>query len=629
MMKASRLQTPLAMVLAGVWAAVLAFGHNRGDVGFLDRLEATLTDLRIQIRGVKKPPDLVTIIAIDDQVAREQGSYPLPRVTLTKLIEDIARYHPKVLALDLLLVDAGTAESDAALAQALGKVNAVIAAAAVFGESKQTVATKEAGPLADLPVASAFLLPLKIFAEQAAVGVVNLNTDSSGVPRSMPMLMRSADRVMVSMPLRIASAASRDDAQIGEHNFSLAGSHVPTDVGHVLPMSFYGPRGTIRTISASTVLAGKLDRADIEDRVVAIGVTVTGGGDFFSTPFDPVMPGVEVVSTAITHLLAKDNLLRNASIRLFDAGLAIVLTILCIALLAWRRNAVGLIATVTVVAVWAVINTIAYAQGIWMSAALPLAAAVPPAMAFGALQIWSSRRSVQRFTARSDLLRQFQAPGLRDWLIKNPDYLVQPVHQHAAVIFIDISRFTALSETFGADVIRELLKSFHATIDEVTIAHGGVVTTFMGDGAMILFGLPTAADDDAARAVRCCIELTRSTGEWIAYLPPAIARQIGFKIGAHFGDIVASRLGGASYQHITATGDTVNVASRLMEVAAGHGAKVALSDDLLRAAGTDCAILTTGVLSGPADVQIRGRSGAISAWLWRDGPPGHVTSSLA
>lgn len=629
MMKASRLQTPLAMILAGVWAAALAFGHNRGDVGFLDRLEATLTDLRIQIRGVKKPPDLVTIIAIDDRVAREQGSYPLPRATLTTIIEEIARYKPKVLALDLLLVDAGAAESDAALAQALGKTNTVIAAAALFSESKQTVATKEAGPLADLPVASGFLLPLKVFADQATVGVVNLNTDSSGVPRSMPMLMRSADRVMVSMPLRVASAASRDDAQIGEYNFSLAGTHVPTDVGHLLPMSFYGPRGTIRTISASEVLAGKLRRADVEDRVVAIGVTVSGGGDFFSTPFDPVMPGVEVVSTAITHLLAKDTLLRNTSIRLFDAGFAIGLAMLCIALLAWRRNAVGLIAIVAVVALWAVVNTIAYGHGIWMSAALPLAAAVPPAMAFGALQIWSSRRSVQRFAARSDLLRQFQAPGLRDWLIKYPDYLLQPVHQHAAVIFIDISRFTALSETLDADAVRELLKSFHAMIDQVTLAHGGVVTTFMGDGAMILFGLPVVADDDAARAARCCIELTTRTGTWIAGLPPEIASQIGFKIGAHFGDIVASRLGGASYQHITATGDTVNVASRLMEVAASHGAKVALSDDLLRAAGADCAVRTTGALSGPTEVQIRGRSGAVSAWLWHDGSAAEAISTSA
>jgi adenylate cyclase len=264
-----------------------------------------------------------------------------------------------------------------------------------------------------------------------------------------------------------------------------------------------------------------------------------------------------------------------------------------------------------------------------MSAALPLAAAVPPAMAFGALQIWSSRRSVQHFAARSDLLRQFQAPGLREWLIKNPDYLLQPVHQHAAVVFIDLSHFTRLSETLGADVVRDLLKSFHALIDQVTLAHGGVVTSFMGDGAMILFGLPVVADDDAARAARCCIDLTTRTGTWIAGLLPEIASQIGFKIGAHFGDIVASRLGGASYQHITATGDTVNVASRLMEVAAGHGAEVAISDDLLRRAGDNCPMLTTGTLSGPTEVQIRGRSGAVSAWLWCDGSAAQAMSTSA
>ena len=70
-------------------------------------------------------------------------------------------------------------------------------------------------------------------------------------------------------------------------------------------------------------------------------------------------------------------------------------------------------------------------------------------------------------------------------------------------------------------------------------------------------------------------------------LPPSIASRTGFKIGAHFGPIVASRLGGGSHQHITATGDSVNVASRLMEVAAKQGAVLAVSDDLLRQAGRE------------------------------------------
>jgi adenylate cyclase len=137
---------------------------------------------------------------------------------------------------------------------------------------------------------------------------------------------------------------------------------------------------------------------------------------------------------------------------------------------------------------------------------------------------------------------------------------------------------------------------------------------------MILFGLPAAADDDAARAAECAIGLCVKTERWLKALPPAIATRIGFKIGAHFGPIVASRLGGRSHQHITATGDTVNVASRLMEVAALNGVRLALSDPLRVEAERSGARLKTGSLAGPVETQVRGRSGALTVWFWRGEP---------
>ena len=96
---------------------------------------------------------------------------------------------------------------------------------------------------------------------------------------------------------------------------------------------------------------------------------------------------------------------------------------------------------------------------------------------------------------------------------------------------------------------------------------------------------------------------------------------IGFKIGAHLGAVVLSRLGGGSQQQITATGDTVNTASRLMEVAAGQGFEVAVSDDLMRAAGSETVMQRSGTLSGPREASIRGRTGAMQVWLWRSEPP--------
>jgi adenylate cyclase len=143
-----------------------------------------------------------------------------------------------------------------------------------------------------------------------------------------------------------------------------------------------------------------------------------------------------------------------------------------------------------------------------------------------------------------------------------------------------------------------------------------MITSFLGDGAMILFGLPAAATDDAARAAECALRLCGSVGRWLASLPLSTTSKLGFKVGAHFGLIVASRLGGGSYHHITATGDTVNVASRLMEVAASHGVELALSDELLHAAGQD--LFKSGSLTGPEESRIRGRSGSLMIWLWRN-----------
>jgi len=175
-------------------------------------------------------------------------------------------------------------------------------------------------------------------------------------------------------------------------------------------------------------------------------------------------------------------------------------------------------------------------------------------------------------------------------------------------------------------VLRDFLKAFHAQIEKTAVDCGGMITGFLGDGAMILFGLPRAMPDDAARALTCAIDLHRSVERWIDSLPTAIGDQLGFKIGAHFGEIVASRLG-ESHQHITATGDTVNVASRLMEVAAQNGARLALSDTLLDAA--DFHGTPAGVLTGPLLAQVRGRSGVVTVWFWhdRDGPRQDTTKA--
>ena len=610
-----RVQILVPLVLTALWGAGIYAAHANGHLRFLDRLEATLTDWRTQVRGVQRPPDLVTIVAIDDTVVKRGGSYPLPRADLARVVDTIVQFKPKVVAIDLLLVDRSAAIGDATLANTLATGPMVLAAAAIFPSASETVEPSSAGPLAVLPQAERFLLPLPAFADHAEVGVVNVATGQSGSPLSVPMLFRTHDKVELSFPLRVATRALDKPLTIASDHLMLGERTVPTDADFALPITYYGPRRTIRTVSAQSIFDGTLDRAAIENRIVVIGASVAGGGDFYPTPFDSLMPGVEVVSTAITHLVAGDGIVRDYRVRVADALAAILLPMLLVGLLAWRRSALGITAAAAVMIAWAGLNAFAFTHGIWLNAATTLAAAVPPVAIFAGVQLWVGGRRTQYLTAKSSSLARLQAPAVQEWLARDPNFLSTPVRQNAAVVFIDLSGFTGLSEQTDPDAIQEVLKAFHALIDRTAVECGGTITGFLGDGAMILFGLPEAMPDDAARALKCAIDLHRGIERWIASLPPAIGDRLGFKIGAHFGEIVASRLG-ESHQHITATGDTVNVANRLMEVAAQNDARVALSDTLLDAADFHGA--PDGTLSGPLLARVRGRSGVVTVWFWRD-----------
>ncbi|MGO7653313.1 adenylate/guanylate cyclase domain-containing protein, partial [Rhizobium ruizarguesonis] len=73
--------------------------------------------------------------------------------------------------------------------------------------------------------------------------------------------------------------------------------------------------------------------------------------------------------------------------------------------------------------VWAMINLSAFAHGSWLSAALPIAEALPPALLFGAAELWLDRGRARHFAEQNALLQHIEAPGLGDWLASAPHFL--------------------------------------------------------------------------------------------------------------------------------------------------------------------------------------------------------------
>ena len=153
-----RLHILVALLCTGLWAAAICLGHSNGQLRFLDRIESALADLRTLARGVKAPPDLVTIVAIDDGIVKHGGTYPLPRMDIAGIVDAIAQLEPKVIAVDLLLVDKGPADGDAALAKSFAARPTVLAAAAVFPGNRRShprIAT-DRSPACRRPIDSCF-----------------------------------------------------------------------------------------------------------------------------------------------------------------------------------------------------------------------------------------------------------------------------------------------------------------------------------------------------------------------------------------------------------------------------------------------------------------------------------------
>lgn len=136
-----------------------------------------------------------------------------------------------------------------------------------------------------------------------------------------------------------------------------------------------------------------------------------------------------------------------------------------------------------------------------------------------------------------------------------------------SVLFVDIVGFTQLSEKHPPQEIADLLNQYYSLIHQVSKIYWGSVDNFIGDGAMITFGVHIDDNKHSINAICAATLFIHLSKALNHHRKNNQQPEINFRLGLHCGDMLAGAIGDQERMQFTISGDTVNVAARLCDLA--------------------------------------------------------------
>jgi len=165
-----------------------------------------------------------------------------------------------------------------------------------------------------------------------------------------------------------------------------------------------------------------------------------------------------------------------------------------------------------------------------------------------------------------------------------PSYLAGQ-ERTIAVLFADLRTFTGIAEQKLPYDLVFLLNSYFETVGESISRAGGLVDKFIGDGVMALFGVESGPAEGCRQALAAAMRMVEQVKALSQALADELAEPLKIGVGIHCGPAVVGRMGYGPSIHLTAIGDTVNVASRLQDLTKEFSCHLVISEEVAQQAG--------------------------------------------
>lgn len=135
----------------------------------------------------------------------------------------------------------------------------------------------------------------------------------------------------------------------------------------------------------------------------------------------------------------------------------------------------------------------------------------------------------------------------------------------ATLLFVDIVDFTGLNEAQDPELVSGLVSDTFERLAREVERYEGTIEKFAGDAILAVFGVPATHEDDPERAVRAALEM-----QSVAQIMASDARggpALKLRIGVETGEVLVDRARAVVERDLFVTGDAVNTAARLQQVA--------------------------------------------------------------
>jgi adenylate cyclase len=569
--------TIFAFIAVGMASLVTLFGLVPSLPSF-EFLELKAIDAAFNLRGPRPPvqgPDnnprdpnesLIVIVAIDDESIREsgQGPWPWPRAYLGQIISQISKSKPALIATDIFWYESTNPEDDQALGDAIAQAGNVILANDINRVISANFTISE------------LRTPIKEIRDSARyVGLANLNKDSDGFIRSMPLFdIHDADGQAYFSWSAYAlfdyfNAPPPQSIQSGM--MQVGDLQVPLNDKFVIVNYRGDPAQVFDQVPAYQVANGEVYEGRgseyFKDKIVLIGATTESLHDTYPTPFlgsvQP-MPGVEIHANVIDTVISRQFMYR------WPVAIGAVVALI-MGLLAFLLSGIPIpVAGILI----AVATTVAYLI-LWQVAFLGFNTEIYVIAPLSSFLLGYTVPSVERAISEQiekrrvrSIFERFVSPEMVGQMLDRGVERMRGQRTELTILFSDIRGFTTLSENMNPEEIVDMLNEYLGVMTDVIYKYGGTIDKYEGDLIMAVFNAPLPQPDHARRAVEAAIDMRQTLDGVKARWAKESSRPTNFEmgIGINSGEAFVGLIGAEKRINYTCIGDSVNLASRVQDL---------------------------------------------------------------